>query len=40
VNAYPEGEAQISIPNLTPLAGGAAGIRHFVLFWNFFPIFR
>jgi hypothetical protein len=24
---------------LTPLAGGAAEIRHFVLFWDFFPIF-
>jgi hypothetical protein len=25
---------------LTPLAGGAAGIRHLVFFWEFFPIFR
>jgi hypothetical protein len=27
-------------PSLTPLAGGAAGIRQFVLFCEYFPIFR
>jgi N-methylhydantoinase B/oxoprolinase/acetone carboxylase alpha subunit len=26
--------------HLNPLARGAAGIRHFVLFWENFPIFR
>jgi hypothetical protein len=26
--------------NLTPLAAGAAGNRHFVLFWEIFPILR